>query len=166
MIEIDPAPPILLSVTVVTAGTEVLAVRTRRAMTAAAIRAQLLSSRVRGVTDVAIQLGVYPLQRELGLRQMIVLDGFPHLVVVAVGALGAEASRVRVHRAVATVAVLRDLVLVHAAAVTPKAVQLRVSTEKGKTSLPFVIELCCLPFDSRMALAALRSTFPTMRIVS
>lgn len=122
MIEIDSGAPILLRVAVVAGGVEILPVRTGCAMTADAIGTQLLGGRIRGMTDMAIQFGVYSHQRKLGLRKVIVLDGLPDFVVMAVGALGAKAPRVRIICPVAAVAVFWDFVLVHPGAVAAKAI--------------------------------------------
>ena len=94
MIEIDLAAPILLGVASVASGMEIPPVRAGRAVAAVAIGRQLLGRRIRRMTGVAVQLGVYPHQRKSGLRQMIIGDGPPCLVVVAIPALGAEALRV------------------------------------------------------------------------
>ena len=94
MIKIDLPPPVLLRVAVVACRTEILAVRTGRAMARAAIRTQLLGGRVSGVANVAIEFGMDSNQREFGLRKVIVLDRVPDLVVMAIVTLGAKASRV------------------------------------------------------------------------
>ena len=165
MIEFDLTAPILLRVAVVASGVEILAVRAGCAMAAVAVCTQLLRGRIRGMTHVAIEFGVYPDQRKFCLRQVIILDGLPNLVVVAIGTLGAQASRVGIVGLVAAVAILRNLVLVDAAAVTAKAIYLRVSTEQGETAFLFMIELCRLPFAGRVTLAAIGATLTAMGVV-
>ena len=122
MIEVNLTAPILLRMAVITSGMEILAVRTGRAMAGVAIGTELLRGRVRGMTDVAVKFGVYTQQRKFGLRQVVVLDGTPHVVVVTTVALGAKARGVRVVGLVAAVAVLGNLVLVDTAAVATEAV--------------------------------------------
>jgi hypothetical protein len=111
-------------------------------MTAVAIRTQFLGAGIRGVTYMATEFGVDPCQRKLSLRQVIVLDGLPYFVVVAVGAFDAKATSVRIIGPVTAVTILRNLVLVHATAVAAKAVQLRVATEQCETRFFLMVELC------------------------
>ena len=87
---------------------------------------KLLSRKRRAVTGVAFDLGVGADQRKFRFGRMIVGRRPPVLIVMAVLALRAEARGMRIVGLVAAVAILGNLVLVVAAAVTSQAVDLRV----------------------------------------
>ena len=89
----------------------------------------------------------------------------PSIVVMAVAALVAEAGGMRVVGAVAAVAVLRDLVLVVAAAVAGEAVDLGVHAEQLVAGLLEVIELRGLPLLGDVALGAVGAARAAVLIV-
>jgi hypothetical protein len=165
VVEIDLAAPILLGVAIVARSTEILAVRTGGAMAAVAVGTELLRGRIRGMAYVAIEFGMYPHQREFCLRQVIVLDGLPNLVVVAIVTFGAKTPGVRIIGLVAAVAVLRNLVLVHATAMAAETVYFGVPTEQRKPGFLFMIELCGLPFSRGVALAAIAAPLAAVCVV-
>ena len=165
MVEIDLAAPILLRMAVITGGVEVFAVRAGCPVATIAIGSQFLRGGVGGMAYVTIEFGVYSHQRKLCLAQMIVLDRPPHLVAVAIVALGAESPGVRILGLVAAKAVLRNLVLVDTASMASQAVDLGVLSEQRKTSFFLVIEFRGLPLAGGVTLAALGAALATMGIV-
>ena len=137
MIEHDVGPPGILAVTGLAAALELAAVRILAAMAADAVLGELLAWRPRPVWQVwQSSLACAPMQRELGLRGVIVGHRMPVIVVVAVLALGAEARGMRIVGPMAAVAVLRNLVLVIAAAMTGEAIDLGVHAEQRRSRFP------------------------------
>ena len=94
MIKVDIAVPFLLPVTTVAGAFEFGPVRAGGTMAGHAIGTQFLSGDVGRMTNMAVELGVNADQGKFGLGQMIVFDWVPHIVVVAVVALGSKASGV------------------------------------------------------------------------
>ena len=165
VIEKDVAAPALLAVAAVTAPLEPAAVRIFRAMTVVTSLAQFLLRNDRCVASVAGDPGVGSLQREVMTLQVIVIDRVPMLVVVAIPALAAIAARVSIIGVMAAPAVLGDLVLVVAAAVTGQTVDPVVHTEQRVAGFLLVIVFRGLPLAGGVAAATVRAPRAAVLIV-
>ena len=165
VIENDIASPGSLAMTCFAAALEPAAVRILTAMAARAVLGELLGRRRRGVTRMAVDLGVYADQRKLGFPRMIIGDRPPSLVIMAVFALDAEPGRVSIVGLVAAVAVLRDFVLVISVAMAGEAIDVRVHTQQLIAGFLEVVVLRALPFFGRVALCAIHTARPTVFIV-
>src|ERR1700684_973286 len=93
------------------------------AMAVDTVLAELLLGGRRAVAGVTGDLGVRADEPELVAPEMIVVDRLPSIVIVAVLAFAAKAPGVRVVGPMAAVAVLWNLFLVVAAAMTGQAVE-------------------------------------------
>ena len=165
VVEHDVGAPGLLAVAGFASALELAAVRILAAMAARTVLGELLARYGGRVTGVAIDLGVRAHQRKFVLPGMVVVLDLPALVVVTVLAFLAEARRVRIVGLMAAVAVLRDLVLVVAAAVAGDAVDLIVHAEQFEFRFLEMVELRRLPFLGHVALAAVIAARSTMFIV-
>ena len=139
-------------------------VRILAAMATFAIFRQFCT-RVGRVTGMAVEFGVRALQRKFMPREMIVDNRMPLVVVMAILALRAKAPRVRVVGAMATIAILGDLLLVVAAAMAGEAVDVGVHAEQGIVRLLQVIELSGLPLLGGVAFGAVGTSGTAMFIV-
>src|ERR1700722_16408678 len=165
VIEYDVGAPGLLAVAGFAAFLELAAVRVLAAVAARAVLRQLLGRDRSGVTGVAIDLGVRAHQRKFVLPGMVVVLHLPVIIVVAVLAFLAESRRVRIIGLMAAIAVLRNLVLVVAAAVAGDAGDLIVHAEQCVVRLLEMVELRGLPFLGHVALAAVIAARAAVLIV-
>ena len=165
MVEDDVAGPGFLAMAAIAAAREPAAVRILAAMTADAVEGELLLGCDSGMADVTLDAGVRAHERELVPSGVVVARHAPALVIMAVFAFGPETPGVRVIRRMATVAVLGNLVLVAAAAVTGEAIQIRVHAEQGVARFPKVVELRRLPFLGDVAFGTVLPARPAVRIV-
>lgn len=140
-------------------------VRVFAAMAAHAVIGELLGSDRRRMTVVAVDLGVRAHQCKLGFRGMIISHRPPPVVVMAIGALGAETGGVSIVRPVAAIAVLRDLILVISASVAGEAGNLGVRAQERIARLFEMVELRSPPLLRDMALCALFAARPAVIIV-
>lgn len=159
VVEDDVGAPVVLTVTGVARLLELAAVRIFTAVTGIAGRAEFLRRGRCGVAGVTGDAAVGADEGEVVATQVIVgRAGLPVIVVVTVGALGAEASRMRVVRMMAAEAVLRQLLVVVAGAMAGQTIQPVVRTEQGKPGFLEVIESGALPLIGVVTLAAVRPT--------
>ena len=165
VVEYNVGGPGVLSMAGFAAALELAAMRILTAMASTAVLWQCLPRNHRGMTGVAIDLGVRAEQRKVRFFRVIVGHRLPFLVVVAIIALLTESPGMRVIGLVAAVAVLRDLVLVVATAVAGYAVNVRVHTQQLVTGLFQVVKLRCLPLLGDMALTAVATARATMFII-
>ena len=154
MIEVHARLPVLVVVAGLAAGFQRAAVDVIAAMAAGAGRGQLLRCRAARVAGVAVEFRVAPEQRELRLLRMIESNGAPGIVVVAGGAILAEAARMRVDILMAADAGLRQFVLEISAAMAPGAVERAVPAEQREAGFLRVVELRGLPAGFGVALRA------------
>jgi hypothetical protein len=165
MIEADITPPGLLRMTAITAADQKATVRINGTMAAQAFRAQCLGGKVSGVTGMAVQMSMVTTQRKTGFGRVIVVDGLPLVVAVAVLTLFPEAGGMRVIRAMAANAGTRQLVVIATAAVTTQAVLSGMHAQQRVASLFLVVEPGRLPIGRYMATAAILATVTTMHVI-
>src|ERR1700722_7869720 len=165
VIKYDVGAPGFLAVAGFATALELAAVRVFAAVAARAVLRQFLGCDRSGVTGVAIDLGVRADQREFVLPGMVVVLHLPVIIVVAVLAFLAESRRVRIIGLMAAIAVLRDLVLVIAAAVAGEAIDLIVHAEQCVVRLLEMVELRRFPFLGHVALAAVIAARAAVLIV-
>jgi hypothetical protein len=115
MIEFAVCAPGILTMAIGAFAGHLAGVRIFAAVAAFAIFRQLCT-RIGSVTGMAVEFRVRALQRKFMPRDMIVDNRMPLVVVVAILALRAEAPRVGVVGAVTAIAILRNFLLVVAAA--------------------------------------------------
>ena len=166
VVECQIGAPCPLAMAGLASGLELAAVRVCAAMATGAVPGELLARNGRGVTGVAIDLGVCAEQRKLVSPGMIIVDYAPAFVIVTVAALRTEARGVCVIRAVTAGAVLWNLILVIAAAMAGDAVDPIVHPLELIARLFQMIKLRSLPFLGHVALAALIAARSTMLVVS
>lgn len=165
VVEHNVGRPGALSVAGFAAAGELSAMRVLAAMAARTVLREFLLCDHPGMTRITIDLGVCPDQREVRLFRVIVSDGLPFLVVVAVIALFTETPGVSIIGLVAAIAVLGDLVLVVATAVASYTVNIRVHTQQRIACLLQVVILRRLPLVGDMTLTAVAAARATMLIV-
>lgn len=102
-----------------------------------------------------MQLGVWTGQCKLRIAHMIKAGAFPLGAVVALLALLAHATGMRVLRPMATLTVLGDLVFHATGGMAAYAIGTRVRAVQGKTGFFGVVELGGGPTDRGMALCTL-----------
>ncbi len=137
----------------------------RCTVAADAARFQLLGGDDRRVTRVTVDLLVPSFERPFTIPRVIERSRQPLLVAVTSLALSAEAARVRVFAAVATLAILGQRVLQAAASMTICAVNACVDAQQGKAGLLRMIELRGLPARGRVAVGAFRAALASMHVV-
>ena len=148
-----------------TAILELPAVRILTAMAPGTVLRQRLGSHDCCVTGVTVDLRVCTVQREFGLATVVVSDGMPFLIIVAIVALGAEPRGVRIVGSVATVAVLGNLILVVTATVAGQTIDVGVNAEERVAGFLEMVVLGSLPFLGDVAFATVGATRPAMLIV-
>lgn len=134
-------------------------------MTTAAVSAELLLGDVGRVTGVAVKLGMRAEQCVLCLREMVVLEAAPAVIAVAVVALVAESTGVRIICPVATDAGILNLVLKAPARVAAATLERTVPPEQREARLLGVIELRGLPVCLRVALGAILAARTTVHVI-
>ena len=165
VIETQFAAPTGLPVAAIAAASDLAAVRVFAAMASGAVFRQLAGRDVVGMASMAVDFRVCTQQREFVLRGVIVGNGTPLVIVMAVIALRTESMRVRIITSMAAVAVLGNLVLVVAAAMTGEAIKIGVRSKQRVAGFLQVIVFGGFPFLGDVAFAAVRPARTPMLIV-
>ena len=165
VIESQTGGPRLLAVALVARLAELAAMRILGAMTIDALLAQFLCRCHGAVAGMAVELGVHALQGEIVACRVIQIRYAPLLIVVAIAAFRAEAGGVRVVGTMAAVAILGNLVLIIAAAMTGAAVDPVVHAEQLEAGFLEMIVFRRFPFLGGMTFGARIAAGAAMLIV-
>lgn len=165
MVEVGDLAPAILGVALVALTPQLAAVHVTGAMAAVAFVAELLRRDGGGMTGMTIDLGVPPIQSPVAIPGMIKGGLLPLVVTVAAAAILSQPPRMAVLSLMATEAVLGNLRLQIAAAMTVAAIDVGVHPFQGEAGLLLVIEFAGLPARGRMTLAAFRAALATMHII-
>lgn len=158
MIKSQAGLPVGLAMTAVARLVQLAAVRIDTSMTIHAGLAELLSGDLGGVTGIAGDFSVRPDEGKLVTAGVIVIGDLPVAVVVTVLAAGPEARRVRIVGTMTAVTVLRDLLLVVAAAMAGQTINIAVRAQQRIAGFLEVIVFGRLPLLGDMALGAIGSS--------
>jgi len=165
MIEVGFRAPSRWGVALRAVGSEFAGMHVRCTVAAGAARFELLGGDDRRVTRVTVDFLVPPFERPFAIARVIEGSRQPLLFAMAVLALAAEAARVRVLAAVATLAISRHRILQAAAAMAIRAVDACVDAQQGEAGLLRMIELRSLPARGRVAVGAFRAALAAMHVV-
>lgn len=165
MIESKAGAPILLAVALVAGILELAAVRILAAMASGAVLGELLRGNYRGMAGVAIDLGVSAGQRILVALRVIVIRQPPTLIVMTVAAFRSKTGGMGIVSLVAAVAILGNLVVVVAAAMTGDAIGAVVHSEKFVAGFLEMIILRGFPLFGHMAFRAILAARSAVLIV-
>ena len=154
MVETNVLAPSFIAMAVVARALQLPTVWVVGRVATAAVGAEFLLGDISCVAGVTVELGVRAKQGVLCLHEMVVLEAAPAVIAVAVVALVAESTGVRIICPVATDAGILNLVLEAPARVTAAALERIVSPEQREARLFGVIEFRGLPVCLRVALGA------------
>lgn len=144
---------------------DLAAVRITGPMASCTILGQRLFRNDRRVTRITGNLRMRLAQGKFGAVSVIVGDRLPLLIVVAIVTFLPETPGVRIVCLVTAVAILWDLILVVAASVTRKTINIRVHPKQRVAGFLQVIVFCALPSVGEVALAAVIAARAAMLIV-
>jgi hypothetical protein len=145
--------------------TELAGMYVARAMTSGAILWKLLRRDRCDMTSVASHLLMSTGELPVSVAGVIESRGLPLVIAMAMIALGSKTSGVRVLALMAAEAIVGNLVLQVAAAMTTLTVDIRVHALERKTCLFLVVELRRLPACGRMTATAFRTPIASMDVV-
>jgi hypothetical protein len=165
VIEVDHRPPTLGRMTIFASDPQPGAVNVARAVTADAIRRQLVRAESRRVTSVAIHARVFPDELPTAIACMVERGCPPLLRFVAAGAVRSHACCMNVLAFVAADAVLWQLVLQIPRTMAVPTVQVAVRAFQSKPGFLEVIEARGFPTAGGMTTGAFRTALPAMHVI-
>lgn len=165
VIEVRAGTPALRRVTLSAVDSEFSGVDVAGAVTAEAIRRELLARDIGRMASMAGHFLVQSLERPPSIARVIERCRQPFLVAVAGLALVAEAARVRVLAAMATLAIPRQRIVQTAASMTIRTVDVSVRALQGESGFLGVIELRGFPARRRVTVGAFLTTLAAMHVV-